>query len=775
MIKTDLTYEEALALYPSNPIWVDGNAVYVDLYKAYVQNWNLNPNIEYALPHADIEARPPRLYPIDSVPYRIMCGWNGYAWGNDGNSNQIIRVDSITREATALYTFTEVGTTISAIFAGRNALFVLTKLDNRFSLYRTTDGTTVTLVHDVGRDPDGTTHWQHVQLLFPGLTQGKIAGEDALMLATYNIMDTEGGMAGTQGSAIYLAYSLDDGVTWTRLNTWNWDYGTETGETTIRHFHACRYDQWRDCWWIAGGDTDNQSCVIRWDSRTLTEIGNVSPATIQAGGTTGWDCRTGSQRWRTVDILITEDWIETMTDTVSVSLGGIWRCKPDFSQSHRVDHSTKGKQKEGWFALLASNGVHLWIDNVREDAVNAAERYIGIYASANGNRYYEIGRMQVIDAVKAIPLSIFELNGKIWVCNTNPAGKGLYDTTIMEFKGVFREERSDNISPTYFVDFVNGNDSNNGYSKTTAWKTTRNCFLGNKLTYGARVVLTSGNSTENGANDIVYNANTNPAPDTTRHIQISGQGKDQTTIIISGATEGWRGAAARIWNVELADLTIKQSDTTKALLWDNSTATAGSGWTLRDARVGDLVTGSTNALYARASSHKAIRTEILNLSINTKYAVKAETTGSVRLEACVIKSGRSSQAGDGVITAIHCEFRDCQSAVSFLINSTSTTPPLISNCIFDNTGTQAGIQEDSATVTLDSTNCYGNVFQTAVGANIPDPILPFAEILDRDVETLIPFSWSALVGISNQTPLLNWDFYGRPYRKNPTIGACEII
>ena len=729
---------------------------------------------EYHIPKADRDARPPRLWPVDAVPYRIMCGWNGYAWGNDGNSNQVIRVDSLTREATALYTFGG-GATISAMFAGRNALFVLTKLDNRFSLYRTTDGSNVTLVHDVGRDPNGTTHWQHVQILFPGFNIGKIQGQDALMFVTYNIMDTEGGIAGTQGDAIYIAYSLDDGITWNRLNTWNWDYDTSTGSRTIRHFHACRYDQWRDCWWLAAGDTNDQSCIIKWDGQTLTEIGNATPTTIQAGNYNGWDCRTGSQRWRAVDILVTDRWIESMTDTVSVHEGGIWRMQPDFSQSHRVDHSTRGKQKEGWFALLTSSGTHLWVDNVRDDAVNADERYVGVYASANGNRYYEIGRMQVISAVKAIPLCLFEMDGRIWICNTNPAGKGSYDTTVMELRGKFREERADNLAPAYFVDFTNGNDSNNGYGTATAWKTTRQALLGHRVTYGARVITTSGSSTENGLNDIQYDTNTNPAVDSSRHVQVSGQGKDSTTIIISGATEGWRGAAARIWDVELSDLTIKQSDTTKNLLWDNGTTTAGSGWTLRDARVGDSIVGCSNALYARSASHTAIRSEITNLgSVNTKYSVKAETGGNITLEACVIKGGRTSQTNASKITSKHCEFRECKSAVSFLIASAASAAPLIANCIFDDTLTYAGIQNDSLSVTLDATNCYGNVFQMTVAVNVPEPILPLAGILDRNSDTLEPFTWSALAGIASTPALLEWDHNGNPYRRVPTIGAFEI-
>lgn len=727
--------------------------------------------VQYIVSHADIEARPPRLWPVDAVPYRIMAGWNGAAWGNDSGSRRIIRVDSAARAASTGYEW-PLGTTIAGMFEANQSLLVMTKTDDRYSLWRTEDGVNVTHVHDLGRDPDGVTHWQHVMLLFPGLTRGLINGQPALMLATYNIMDSYGGVAGTQGDAIYLAYSIDDGRTWQRLNTWTWNYATSTGERKIRHFHAVRYDHWRDCWWIAAGDTNDQSCIIRWDGRTPGP-GNVSPAEMQAGSVPGWQCRTGSQRWRSVDVMVTEDWIESFTDTVSVHEGGIWRMRPDFSGSHRIDHSTRGKKKEGWFALLASDGTHLWCDNVREDASDPTQRYIGIYASRNGSRYFEIGRMQVVAGVKAIPLSFFEMDGRIWLCATNQAGKSTYDTTVMELRGLFREERADNIAPCFFVDFATGSDAANGHGRATAWKNTRNALMSHRVTYGARVIVSAGSGTENGLNDIQYDANALPAADTTRHVQVSGAGRSATVITLSGATEGWRGAAARIWNVELSDMTVQQSDATKNLLWDNSTAQPGSGWTLRDMRIGDGVTGCSNALYARAAGHKAIRTEIINTSGSQKYSAKAETGGTVTLEACVVRGGRASQANASQLTLKHCEFRGSKAASTVLISATSTVAPLIANCVFDDTGTYAGIQNDAAGVTLNGTNCYGNVFQMTVASNIPDPILPVAGILDRDPDTLVPFEWSAICGLAQPAGVL-WDYYGNPFRIRPAIGAVEI-
>ena len=165
-------------------------------------------------------------------------------------------------------------------------------------------------MHDLGRDPDGVVHRPYVKLLTRGLERGMLNGQPALILGTYNVAETNGAAnAGEIGDANYLAVSTDDGRTWVRLNSWNWNYSTGAGLRTIRHFHAVRYDKWRDCWWFCTGDTDTEASIIRWDGRSAAP-GNVTPTQIQSGAYPGWSARTGSQRWRAVDLLVTEEWIE---------------------------------------------------------------------------------------------------------------------------------------------------------------------------------------------------------------------------------------------------------------------------------------------------------------------------------------------------------------------------------------------------------------------------------------------------------------------------------
>jgi len=730
--------------------------------------------VQYIVSQADIEARPPRLWPVDAVPYRLFCQVNGTAFGHGDSNRTLVTVDTVTRAATTGHEFPS-GHAILDIYAGFGcALVVLLKTaDNTHSLYRTTDGQTVELVHDLGRDPNGDlTHRTYVRLLTRGLERGRINGQPALVFATYTGAEQ---VPGTIDDAIYIAQSLDGGRTWQRVNTWNWDFAAGTGAHTIRHFHAVRYDQWRDCWWIAAGDTDDESCIIRWDGRTLNP-GNVTPAQMQAGAVPGWQCRTGSQRWRAVDLLVTEDWIESFTDTVSDVYGGIWRVRPDFTGSHRVDHSVRGAEHDGWAALLASDGTHLWCDSARLDATDTWQRYVAIYASATGGRYFEIGRFALTDDlnVSKLPRGFFEDDqGLVWFSQSSEAGKGTFSTTVFRLQGKFIDERPDCLAPAYFVDPINGSDAANGWGMATAWKTVRNALLGNKVTHGARVMVTAGTSIEDGLGSIEYAANAKAAHDATRPVQISGQGADQTKITLTGSTSGWRGTSAQMWRIELCDVTMEVANTAHYILHDNSTQSAGTPeWTVRDAVIGSRTIGSARSIYPRASKVRAYRSKLLNLTDATKTIVQVSGAGTFEGYSCVFVGGRNNQESGGKISFAHCDFRDYHTAALTLV-STATVAPSVVNCVFAGSANGIPISNSSATVTLDGTMLVNNYYGKPNGANVPLPTLQVAGPLARDETTLTPFEWSPLVGAA-QPAGVSWDFYGNPFRARPAIGAVEI-
>ena len=184
--------------------------------------------VQYIVSHADLEARPPRLWPVDAVPYRLFNQRAGVAYGHGTDQRQLVMVDTNTRAATTGYQFPS-GWAISDIWPGHGCMLVMAveTATSTYSLWRTETGADMTRVHDLGRDPTGDlTHRPQVRILQRGLERGYLNGQPALMFGTYNVAtDNSVAVAGEIGDAIYLAASTDDGVTWqrdrksTRLNS----------------------------------------------------------------------------------------------------------------------------------------------------------------------------------------------------------------------------------------------------------------------------------------------------------------------------------------------------------------------------------------------------------------------------------------------------------------------------------------------------------------------------------------------------------------------------
>ena len=712
----------------------------------------------YALASADIAARPPRLYPVDSLPVRLFCASAGYAWGHTLDNRQICRVDVATRAVTLGYQLPAGNTVVDMYPCAAGVLVITTNVAaNTFTLHRTTDGVTLTAVHDIGRTLDGTTHQTGCKILARGLERGKIGGRDAILMSVYNSGDSR--TPGGAGDEIYLAASFDDGATWQRFGTWN-----TNGTRQILHFHVVRYDRWRDCWWIGTGDTDSESNWIRWDG-IASWPNNTAPLNFPTGS--GFIVGPGAQISRTVDFLVTESWIYTFTDTTGYEVGGIWRMKPDGTKKHRVNGDVNGSNHEGWSSLLASNGTMLWCDDVSANAAASNQRYFGVYGSSTGDRFYTIGRIATTGTGVKLVRGFFEAGGNIWISVDGEAGKGLFGTTVYQQKGLFREERPDNLAPVYYVDPVNGNDAADGYGIATAWKTVRNSLAGNKITHGARVVMLAGTSTENGISTIDYAANTAAATDTSRHIQISGQGRAQSVIALSGATSGWRdSSASKTWDIELCDLTLRQTDPTKIILLDTSGATTPPTWTVRDAAIGDESVGSAYATYLQSATLNLIRSDVLQIADSGKYALWCSGTATIKAHASRIFGGRSQQQSGAKIELRHCEV-DKFANTGILIASGSTVAAYIANCILGANSAQTPINNASA-LTIDGT-CIVNTITVKPSIGVTGAVVA---PIDRDPDTLVPYSWSSLavagVGVG-----VYWDYLGNPMRKTPSIGAFE--
>ena len=139
--------------------------------------------VQYIVSRTDLEARPPRLWPVDAVPYRLFCQVGGVAFGHGDSNRTLAAVNTTTRVGTLGHVFPD--GSILDIFPGFGcALVVHQTAAGLRSLYRTVDGQSVELVHDFGRDPDGAVHRPHPRLLIRELERGYLDGQPALVMAT---------------------------------------------------------------------------------------------------------------------------------------------------------------------------------------------------------------------------------------------------------------------------------------------------------------------------------------------------------------------------------------------------------------------------------------------------------------------------------------------------------------------------------------------------------------------------------------------------------------
>jgi hypothetical protein len=167
-----------------------------------------------------------------------------------------------------------------------------------------------------------------------------------------------------------------------------------------------------------------------------------------------------------------------------------------------------------------------------------------------------------------------------------PARAAACRPTCIEPRGLFREDRPDFLGPVYFVDFGNGNDSNNGHGVATAWKTFSSAFGASAVTHGARVMLSAGTSIESGVASIDYAANSIAGHRHHGRVQISGQGRDARSC---GCSLQARMAGAahrrRLGYRKLSDAHSGPTPHGAPDVFRQRDATAGKPkWTFRDAR-----------------------------------------------------------------------------------------------------------------------------------------------------------------------------------------------
>ena len=239
---------------------------------------------------------------------------------------------------------------ISTVFATStpNLIFVVLQDTGSASpynnyLYRSTDGgATLSLVFTFGNGngPSGgntpavniLTSICEVTTPYPGTSSG--VGD--LIFGEYNTNTSR--TNGSTNDRVRLVRSTDQGATWTPVMTWN----TDGSHNNIGHIHTVRQDPYTGYIYICTGDAANKSSIIQWDGvSSWTNNTNVSAIS----GWTGFHAGSGSERYRTVDVIFDANYLYAFADTYTYSdpshtEAGIWRGAKDLSSYTRVNNDT---------------------------------------------------------------------------------------------------------------------------------------------------------------------------------------------------------------------------------------------------------------------------------------------------------------------------------------------------------------------------------------------------------------------------------------------------
>jgi hypothetical protein len=176
----------------------------------------------------------------------------------------------------------------------------------------------------------------------------------------------------------------------------------------------------------------------------------------------------------------------------------------------------------------------------------------------------------------------------------------------------FIEDRPDVRSPVYFVDPVSGSDSTGTGDFNTPWKTVNKAITGNRITHGARVMITRRCFHEAAAN-LAWAAHADNPGETGQPVTISGTGRD--TCILNYLTPASSNTIYRPDannQLEIEHLTARIPATSTCASWSYTSTTTGS-FTVKDAILEAFDNGGLvgPGIYIRGGNIRLVRSKLV--------------------------------------------------------------------------------------------------------------------------------------------------------------------
>lgn len=584
-------------------------------------------------------------------------------------------------------------------------------------LYRSTDyGATATQVCKIGWDADGwpansntPTHIPNCTIMHPGFTYDK--WNHQYFFVEYNNAPSR--VAGLDYDQVRLMKS-SDGVTWTEVAHWNTDGSTEN----ILYGHHVGVDPYTQAIYICFGD-GAPSGFIKWDGiSALASNQNIATYANALGG---------SAKYNAVHMFFTPTYIIWGADiSGDASIVGIWRTTKDLAAPTRVYNSipTTGS-RDMLYGLQTSTAMYL-----TEHQKDTSDRTSFIYSSLDGSNWEKTARFQYQNVAGNLTIKNFFAQGDYVYLSLGqyPAGKGTYDTLVLQEQGAFTDEGPICIHPVYWVETAanGGSNSNDGFSPSTPWLTLKYALTSNHVTYGSRIIIGSGTFTE-AATVAAYSANSYGTTDTaTDPIVIEGQGRDKTFIINPAGTNGpllYFGdgfGRAIIKNLSIKDLYASSGYTIGLIASTNASA-----FKIMDCTVGDTDSMSTALIRGYANRAMTIKRTMF-VAGSSLYPIHLSNTATVSAtisNSIFVGGSRHINEENGTLIAYNNTFYNYSAYGVRLAASATTACPILKNNIFYGaaSGTRYGYEDNAGwtetDAQIDYNDFYSNTAPTVSCAN----------------------------------------------------------
>jgi hypothetical protein len=684
-------------------------------------------------------ARPSRLWPVANLPMSAYCADSTCAFGISTSGEQLEAMRLTDGALNHSYAFAGGSLVKDCWVFGNAMLCVVLGPDEgggiqQGTLYRSTDrGASWASVLTPGQ--------KNTYFLHQGIIAVPSLGAGVLFAGEYNVHPSR--TSGGENDQVKVWRSNDSGATWAAVIDWN------VGSHHVRHLHALGYDSITNRLFLCFGDDDSESRIVSWDMRSALP---ASPTIANLNSTSGWSAIGGGQKYRTVGLIIHDGYFWGMVDTYAAS-SGIWRGKTDLTEYTRVDSggykNALSVDNNGWYGFRASNGDLYFCTQVT--AVSAARQSV-VFGSRNGSDWYAIAKFNVQNnATSAIPRSFMQIpDGRVMLAVDYATGRVSKQTIICNLSSMnFIEHVPDTLSPVWFVDHVSGSDAGSG-DFASPFATLGYALTGNRITYGARVMLTRAGTFNEVGKTVAWTAHADNPGATNDFVTISGQGKDGTILNYVSSE-----ASSRIWNLATQFLMLEhltcQADpagTITSLFYCG--IDTGGEFTLKDAIISAGGKVLTTGTYISGGKLRLYRSKIeLTPETAGLYCIGNKSTGMTVGASCYAESsilsggiGSTKIQSEYVLTLKNCTAINFGAETAISVGSNVVTKPSVTGLALTTVVGSAG--RDLASLTWNGTEITYVVAEIAPAGTYASM---FASATNKlDVGTLTDYQGRPLEG-----------------------------